>query len=76
MSTLRVPDAVFTPNQDAEKLRKAFQGFGTDEEAVIWVLGHRNASQRKKSEMLTCSFTMRVSLIVSTLNSLVILRMR
>ncbi|TXG55963.1 hypothetical protein EZV62_017276 [Acer yangbiense] len=48
MSTLRVPDAVFTPNQDAEELRKAFQGFGTDEEAVIWVLGHRNASQRKK----------------------------
>ncbi|KAL5827222.1 hypothetical protein ACOSQ3_019056 [Xanthoceras sorbifolium] len=48
MSTLRVPDAVFTPNQDAERLRKSFQGLGTDEDSVIWVLGHRNATQRKK----------------------------
>ncbi|XP_034704736.1 annexin D3 [Vitis riparia] len=47
MSTLRVPDAVPPPAQDSEKLQKAFQGWGTDEKAIIWVLGHRNASQRR-----------------------------
>ncbi|XP_065867402.1 annexin D3-like [Euphorbia lathyris] len=48
MSTLKIPDVVPSPTQDAERLRKAFQGLGTDEAAVIWVLGHRNVSQRKK----------------------------
>ncbi|WCJ39040.1 annexin 3 [Euphorbia peplus] len=48
MSTLKIPDVVPSPTQDAERLRKAVQGLGTDEEAVIWILGHRNASQRKK----------------------------
>ncbi|KAL6129382.1 hypothetical protein ACLB2K_072733 [Fragaria x ananassa] len=48
MATLRVPEAVPSPEQDCERLHKAFQGFGTDEEAVIWVLGHRNASQRRE----------------------------
>ncbi|KAK4253806.1 hypothetical protein QN277_010433 [Acacia crassicarpa] len=47
MASLRVPE-VTAPIQDSERLRKAFQGFGTDEEAVIFVLGHRNASQMKK----------------------------
>ncbi|XP_043699059.1 annexin D3-like [Telopea speciosissima] len=48
MATMRVPDVVPSPAQDSERLRKAFEGWGTDEEGVIWVLGHRNASQRKK----------------------------
>ncbi|KAK9169830.1 hypothetical protein Syun_001970 [Stephania yunnanensis] len=48
MSTVRVPDAVPTPNQDSEALRKAFQGWGTDEKAIIRVLGQRNAFQRRK----------------------------
>ncbi|KAL6124929.1 hypothetical protein ACLB2K_077437 [Fragaria x ananassa] len=48
MATLRVPEAVPSPEQDCERLHKAFQGFGTDEEAVIWVLGHRNAIQRRE----------------------------
>lgn len=47
MGTLRVPDVVPSPDQDCERLKKAFDGFGTDEEAIIWVLGHRNASQRR-----------------------------
>lgn len=47
MATLRLPDVVPSPRQDCERLRKAFQGLGTDEKAVIKVLGHRNASQRR-----------------------------
>ncbi|KAI4382961.1 hypothetical protein MLD38_008849 [Melastoma candidum] len=48
MASLRVPDIVPSPADDCQKLRKAFEGWGTDEKAVIWILGHRNSSQRKK----------------------------
>ncbi|GKA57565.1 annexin D3-like protein, partial [Tanacetum coccineum] len=47
MATLRLPQQVPSPTQDSETLNKAFQGWGTDEKAVIQVLGYRNASQRK-----------------------------
>ncbi|XP_071707301.1 annexin D3 [Rutidosis leptorrhynchoides] len=47
MTTLRLPQQVPSPTQDSETLRKAFQGWGTDEKAVIQVLGHRNSTQRK-----------------------------
>ncbi|KAI3425624.1 Annexin [Psidium guajava] len=47
MATIRVPDVVPSPSEDCERLRKAFEGWGTDEKAVIWILGHRNASQRR-----------------------------
>ncbi|KAK3422880.1 hypothetical protein EUGRSUZ_G03248 [Eucalyptus grandis] len=47
MATLRVPAVVPSPSDDCQRLRKAFEGWGTDEKAIIWVLGHRNASQRR-----------------------------
>ncbi|XP_021750687.1 annexin D3-like isoform X1 [Chenopodium quinoa] len=48
MATLIVPEIVPSPIQDSETLKQAFQGWGTDEKAVIRVLGQRNAGQRKK----------------------------
>jgi annexin A7/11 len=40
------PVAPFNPRQDAEVLRKAMKGFGTDEQAIINVLTKRANSQR------------------------------
>ncbi|XP_060218155.1 annexin D3-like [Lycium barbarum] len=48
MGTLRIPDVVPSPTEDCETLMKSFKGLGTNEKSVISVLGHRNASQRKK----------------------------
>ncbi|KAH7863945.1 hypothetical protein Vadar_023894 [Vaccinium darrowii] len=48
MATLKVPDVFPPPSEDCKRLKEAFKGWGTDEKAIIWVLGHRNASQRKK----------------------------
>ncbi|XP_010521553.1 PREDICTED: annexin-like protein RJ4 isoform X1 [Tarenaya hassleriana] len=45
MATLLAPSEIF-PVEDAEALRKATKGWGTDEEAIINILGHRNATQR------------------------------
>lgn len=47
MGTLRIPEVVPSPTQDAERLQKAFKGWGTDEESTIWILGRRDASQRR-----------------------------
>ncbi|KAL6010033.1 hypothetical protein ACLOJK_000464 [Asimina triloba] len=46
MATLSVPEHVPSPAEDAENLKKAFQGWGTNEKAVISILAHRNAAQR------------------------------
>ncbi|XP_062173397.1 annexin-like protein RJ4 isoform X3 [Alnus glutinosa] len=47
MATLIAPENISVSN-DAEALRKAFKGWGTDEKAIIKILGHRNATQRKQ----------------------------
>ncbi|EXB29437.1 Annexin D2 [Morus notabilis] len=47
MATLSVPEVVPSPLEDAEQLRKAFEGWGTNESLIISILTHRNAHQRK-----------------------------
>jgi hypothetical protein len=47
MSSLCVPAQVPSVAEDCEQLRKAFAGWGTNEDLVISILGHRNATQRK-----------------------------
>ncbi|XP_030458665.1 annexin D8 [Syzygium oleosum] len=46
MGTLVAPKD-FSPVDDAEAIKKACQGWGTDERAIISVLGHRNMFQRR-----------------------------
>jgi annexin A7/11 len=41
-----VPVQGFNPRQDAEVLRKAMKGFGTDEKTIINVLTKRSNAQR------------------------------
>ncbi|RCV37225.1 hypothetical protein SETIT_8G046200v2 [Setaria italica] len=48
MATYTVPQVVPSPAEDAAALLKAFQGWGTDEQAVIAILAHRDAAQRKR----------------------------
>lgn len=47
MSTLTVPAQVPSVTEDVEQLRKAFGGWGTNEDLIISILAHRNAAQRK-----------------------------
>ncbi|KAF6989980.1 hypothetical protein CFC21_007246 [Triticum aestivum] len=46
MASISVPDPASSPTEDAENIRKAVQGWGTDENALIEILGHRTAAQR------------------------------
>ncbi|KAM7278102.1 hypothetical protein ACFE04_005236 [Oxalis oulophora] len=50
MATLNTPKH-FSPVEDAENIKKACQGWGTDEKAIILILGHRNLFQRKLIRM-------------------------
>ncbi|RDX98794.1 hypothetical protein CR513_18242 [Mucuna pruriens] len=47
MATLIAPSN-HSPQEDAEALRKAFEGWGTDEKTIIVILGHRNVHQRQQ----------------------------
>lgn len=47
MASLRVPEVVPSPLEDAEQLHKAFEGWGTNEDLIISILSHRNSHQRK-----------------------------
>nr|XP_043639444.1 annexin D2-like [Erigeron canadensis] len=47
MSTITVPTEVPPVSDDVEQLRKAFEGWGTNEGLIIEILSHRNAEQRK-----------------------------
>ncbi|XP_033209965.1 annexin B9-like [Belonocnema kinseyi] len=46
-----VPQEDFDPRADAETLRKAMKGFGTDEKAIINVLANRSNMQRQQIEL-------------------------
>lgn len=46
MSSISVPKNLPSPEEDCKKLKQAFHGWGTDEHAIIEILGHRNAEQR------------------------------
>ncbi|EOY32842.1 hypothetical protein QUC31_019238 [Theobroma cacao] len=46
MATIISPKQ-FSPVEDAENIKKACQGWGTDEKAIISILGHRNLFQKK-----------------------------
>ncbi|CAN0917078.1 Annexin D3 [Linum grandiflorum] len=48
MATLAVPDVVPSPAQDSQNLMKACRGLGTDEKAIIRILGNRNSTQRRE----------------------------
>ncbi|KAL4332247.1 hypothetical protein GQ457_07G019540 [Hibiscus cannabinus] len=48
MASLITLDVVPSPEEDSQKLKKAFIGLGTDEDVIIEILGHRDANQRKK----------------------------
>ncbi|XP_009395142.2 annexin-like protein RJ4 [Musa acuminata AAA Group] len=51
MATLAIPHPVPSAAEDAEHIRKAVQGWGTDEKALILVLAHRDAAQRKHIQL-------------------------
>ncbi|KAK7507992.1 hypothetical protein BaRGS_00000957 [Batillaria attramentaria] len=46
----------FNAEEDVQKLRKAMKGFGTDEKAVIDIIGYRSSDQRQNLKLMykTC----------------------
>ncbi|KAH0460640.1 hypothetical protein IEQ34_011303 [Dendrobium chrysotoxum] len=48
MATISIPEYVPSASEDAEQLRKAFSGWGTNEKLIISILAHRSAAQRRQ----------------------------
>ncbi|KAK8967261.1 Annexin D1 [Platanthera guangdongensis] len=48
MSTLSIPQFVPPASDDAEQLRKAFSGWGTNEGLIISILSHRSSAHRRE----------------------------
>jgi annexin D len=51
MATLTVPQPAPSPAEDAEQIRKAVQGWGTNEKELISILAHRDAAQREQIQL-------------------------
>ncbi|KAK9111050.1 hypothetical protein Scep_018569 [Stephania cephalantha] len=47
MSTLTIPSDLPSVTEDCEQLKKAFDGWGTNEKLIISILAHRTSTQRK-----------------------------
>ncbi|KAK9134289.1 hypothetical protein Syun_013619 [Stephania yunnanensis] len=47
MSTLTIPSDLPSVAEDCEQLKKAFDGWGTNEKLIISILAHRTSTQRK-----------------------------
>ncbi|KAK9110679.1 hypothetical protein Sjap_018739 [Stephania japonica] len=47
MSTLTIPSDLPSVTEDCENLKKAFDGWGTNEKLIISILAHRTSTQRK-----------------------------
>ncbi|VVB15786.1 unnamed protein product [Arabis nemorensis] len=48
MATLKVSSSVPSPLEDADQLRTAFEGWGTNEDLIISILAHRSVEQKKQ----------------------------
>ncbi|GLT36323.1 hypothetical protein SLA2020_107090 [Shorea laevis] len=74
MATIIVPDQV-SAVKDAEALRRARKGCGTDEKTIISILGHRNAAQRMQIRLAYLQLIKKILSSGSNLSSRAISRL-